>query len=306
MNPDTGRLPDIKAPSGAPVLVLGGCGYIGSALCKHLLDSGVSVSSVDFEVIVTPSAHPHICRDYRDIESDFLQSFEAVILLAAHSSVGAALSDPEGALDNNTVGFFKLLQKLGNTRLIYASSSSVYSGMSPASASEEDRSFRPTNMYDLTKHCSDVMAEISDVPAYGLRFGTVNGPSPNLRGELMINRMVMTALEKGCVEVSNPDAHRPILDICDLCRAIEAMLKHDGKPGLYNLASFNARIGEIAEKVAWIMDVPVIRQPDSPTYDFTVSSAKFESEYSFEFKGSIESIVADLLKSPAYQRSLLL
>ena len=32
---------------------------------------------------------------------------------------------------------------------------------------------------------------------YGLRFGTVDGPSPNSRNDLMLNRMVDTALNDG-------------------------------------------------------------------------------------------------------------
>ncbi len=299
-----GRLSKTVGRKMSPVLVLGGCGYIGSALCRHLSEAGYCVSSVDLESRGNPGCLDSICRDYRDLEPEFLRQFGTVILLAAHSSVASAVADPDGALDNNTVGFFKLLQKLGDSRLIYASSASVYSGISAASASEEDRSFRPTNMYDLTKHCADVMAEISSVRAYGLRFATVNGPSPNLRGELMINRMVRSALDQGFVEVSNPDVHRPILDICDLCRAIQRVIEQDAEPGLYNVASFSAQIGEIAEKVAWIMDVPVKQLPNSPTYDFRVSAEKFEKAYDFRFKGTIESIVADLLKSPAYRGSV--
>ena len=137
-----------------------------------------------------------------------------------------------------------------------------------------------------------------DVEYYGLRFGSVNGWSPNMRTDLMINSMTTSALKKGEVNVFNAHAHRPIVSTFDIVRSIEAIINGGDNRGIYNVASFNHNIGEIGKRVADYMKVPLIDKGTSPTYDFTISSDKFKKTFNFEFESTVESIVQSILDQP--------
>ena len=277
------------------VLVIGGCGYIGSRLVSHLVGGGWNVDSIDLEWFGNPAGIRSRRVDYRHLHPRQLDGYEQIILLAGHSSVRMATDDPRTAFDNNVVGFLRLLDILGDRKLIYAGSSSVYSGSGARIVDESWSTFDVGNMYDLTKYTADGLAAISGCRTYGLRFGTVNGASPNLRPDVVINAMVTAALRDGAITVFNRHIHRPILGLRDLCRAVEALLGRDGTPGAYNLSSFTTTVGAIAEDVAKILDVPIRCAADRPTYDFSMTSAKFQSDFEFEFQDSVASIVDDLL-----------
>jgi nucleoside-diphosphate-sugar epimerase len=221
-------------------------------------------------------------------ESDF------TVLLAGHSSVKMAENDPGGAWINN-VDFFRSQLK---DKLIYASSASVYDGVDHPD--EETNEFNLKGMYDLTKRTIDNLALSSDKEVYGLRFATVNGWSPNLRVDIMLNKMVYDALTKGEVVVTNPQLVRPILGINDLGRAITAIIE-DGrdKRGIYNLASFNASVIDMADYVGAVTKarVVILNQPSNETpYVFGLNTDKFKRRYSFTFQDTLESVVESLLR----------
>jgi nucleoside-diphosphate-sugar epimerase len=138
-----------------------------------------------------------------------------------------------------------------------------------------------------------------DVEYYGLRFGSVNGWSPNMRTDLMINSMTTSALKNGEVNIFNSKAYRPILSTLDLAKSVESVIlnKFDNR-GVYNVASINKNIGEIGECVANYLKVPLVNKGDTKTYDFTISSESFINKFEFKFEATIENIVQSILDHP--------
>ena len=278
------------------ILVIGGCGYVGSALCQHLSRADMPWDSVDLEMFGNAGMSNNMKIDYRSLTAMDLAKYSHIVVLAAHSSVKMALADPAAAFYNNVLGFKQLLEKITpRQRIIYASSSSVYNGVAGASVDEEWPNFTLGNMYDFSKYSNDCFASYSGCDYISLRFGTVNGPSPNMRTDLMVNRMVLTALKNGKVCVANPKVHRPILVLSDLVRAIAAIIRETPPSGIYNLASFNGTVEEIGRYIAERLDVPVEAMPDSPTYDFSIKSDKLTRETGYRFSGSLASVVDELV-----------
>lgn len=219
-----------------------------------------------------------------------------VVLLAGHSSVKMCDNDPEGAWVNNVDFFRATLAQLGPLqKLIYASSASVYDGV--ASPNEDTDEFHLKSMYDLTKRTIDSLALLSDKEIYGLRFATVNGISPNLRTDVMLNKMVDDAMRTGLITVTNPQLVRPILGINDLQRAVKAILTDlVDRRGIYNLASFNASVLDMANYVANKVGARVeVIKTDALPYAFGIDTAKFEQAYDFVFKDTLESLVDGLI-----------
>lgn len=278
------------------ILILGGCGYIGSALFSYL-GQGNQVDTVDLEYFGNYVNQLNIRGDFGNLDHDFLSHYDVVILVAANSSVKLCENIYE-AFDNNVNKFVRLVSKLAGKKFIYASSSCVYVTHDDRAKIESDF-LSPMDGLTFTKTTIDQFMPLTDVEYYGLRFGSVNGYSPNLRLDLMINAMTISAVKQGQVNVFNGQAHRPILSINDLCRAVAAIINSDqDHRGVYNVASVNHTIHEIGQAVSKYMSVPLVDQGKNFTYDFTIDSSLFSKTFNFEFQDSVESIVQSILDKP--------
>jgi nucleoside-diphosphate-sugar epimerase len=279
------------------VLIIGGCGYIGSALYEKLWTRH-HVESVDLEWFgnfTHPSRKAINQRiDYGTLSRHHLQPYDAVIVAAAHSSVAMCQGDPYGAYQNNVHNFVRLLSKLKKQKLIYMSSSCVYNG-SDWGIEESALTQVPSDHLTLTKTTIDRYAALSDIEFYGCLLGSVAGYAPNLRADLMVNAMTLSALNHGHVNVSNGEYRRPILGMSDLVRAVDAILDGRDQRGFYNLASFSARIDDIGQGVAQHLDAKLIARPSAPSYNFSMTSGKFANAYDFTFEARLDSIVDSIV-----------
>lgn len=276
------------------VLLLGGLGYIGSRVYESLVKKH-NVYSVDLGLFSTSDyLPPNFFDDFRYCSKPFIQSFDVVILLAGHSSVPACKNNEPASVINNVFNFTDILNKLDpKQKFIYASSGSVYGSCGEVLAKEEDRLPEPLQSYDLQKRILDKMIEMwgKTYNYYGLRFGTVCGYSSNPRNELIINSMVKSAIEDKKVLVSNPHNWRAILGLDDLCKAMGAIIdKDDSNPGIYNLASFNAKIGQIGALVSNKYNAEYIETAGNSTYSFSLNIDKFCNEFNFHPQDTITSI----------------
>ena len=288
------------------VLIIGGCGYTGSAIGKYLAPKH-EITNVDLEWFGNYSEHTNINVDYNNLTTAFLDKYNVVILTAGHSSVKMCDTDLQSSFNNNVRNFVNLISKLTTQKFIYASSASVYGNTSETEIAEDNVNFSPINYYDMTKLHIDHIAQLSNLDYYGLRFGTVNGPAPSIRTDVMINAMVNTAMQKGEIHVFNKDTRRSILGINDLCRAIDTIIDDNKKAnrGVYNTASFTNTAGDIATAVGKHANVPVIdKDPpsvifneklQSKTYDFGISTAKFENTFNFKFTDTLDSITQEMV-----------
>lgn len=288
------------------ILLIGGCGYVGSALGNYL-QKDHDITNVDLEWFGNYSTGQSINIDYKHLTESFLEQFNVVILTAGHSSVKMCDTDLQSSFYNNVLNFVNLTKKLTTQKFIYASSASVYGNTSASEIAEDNVNFSPINYYDMTKLHIDHIIQLSNLDYYGLRFGTVNGPAPSIRTDVMINAMVNTAKQKGEIHVFNKDTRRSILGISDLCRAVEAIINNNKKAsrGIYNTASFTNTAGEIADAVGKIAGVPVIdKDPPSvifneklqnKTYDFGISTSKFENTFDFKFTDTLDGITQEMV-----------
>jgi UDP-glucose 4-epimerase len=277
------------------VLILGGCGYIGSSLYEYLSKSN-KVDTVDLEWFGNFINENNIKEDYDNLTKIFLDNYDIVILTAANSSISLC-KDAFDTFDNNVTKFVNLVKKLDKQKFIYASSSCVYV-TSDNSNKTENALLDPLDNLTLSKTTIDNFMKLTNIEYYGLRFGSVNGYSPNMRLDLMINSMTISSKENLAVNVFNGHAYRPILSMSDLCRSVETIINSDeDKRGVYNISSFNKNIMEIGKSVAEYTNVKLIDNGKNFTYDFEISTEKFEKSYNFTFLGTIESIVDSILNN---------
>jgi nucleoside-diphosphate-sugar epimerase len=285
------------------VLILGGNGYIGSRL-RQVLSEQHFVKSND----ICWFAYDEISdrRDYQKLTREELAEFEVVVVLAGHSSVPSCNGALPGPWLNNVTNFTNLLDKLTIDQLvIYASSASVYGNSAPGERHKEtNKIFVPVNNYDVTKYALDQQATIANLvgkKVIGLRFGTVNGWAPNLRVDVMINSMYHSVQMGTGIQVMNKQIGRAMLGIEDLCRAVNRCIERP-VPGIYNLASFNATVGEIAKAVSAKLGVEIVdRGATANAYDFALDTRLFEQTFDFTFTATPATIVDSLIES--YEQS---
>jgi len=287
------------------ILITGGCGYIGSALHNFLsFTKDYQVDTVDLEWFGNFSNASNKILDFDKLTKKELSKYDVIIHVAANSSVPLCKNIYD-AYDNNVTKFINLVKKLDKQKFIYASSSCVYVTSNNKPKVETDI-LSPMDGLTFTKTAIDQFLPLTDVEFYGLRFGSVNGTSPNMRLDLMINAMTQSALRDKVVNVFNGHAFRPILGTRDLCNAVLKIIECDSdNRGIYNLASVSHSISEIGQKVAKHLKVPLVDRGNNYTYDFTISSEKFIKTYDFKFEESVESIIDKILHTefnPKWQK----
>ena len=289
------------------ILIIGGCGYVGSKLF-NFLNKSYKVDTIDLEWYGNYINPRNEARDMSEITKGELERYQVIVLLAGHSSVKMCEGNMISTMRNNVLNFVKILEKVNKDQiLIYASSSSVYGDTRENIVDETYVQFEPNNFYDLSKHEIDSYSKLTDKSIFGLRFGTVNGSSPNLRTDIMINAMTFNAQKNGKVFCFNPQIHRPILGIRDLVRAVEVIIEKGNceNKGIYNLASFNSTAEKIAQGVANIMNCELEITDNLPevvtnvklqtkAYNFQIDSSKFINTFDFSFEETVETIVQSL------------
>jgi nucleoside-diphosphate-sugar epimerase len=293
------------------VLMIGGKGYIGSSLVQYLQLNGYNVDVCD---IFKDNNLVKFNIDYKLLKKKDLEQYTHIILLAGNSSVKSCEGPFYSSFKNNVNNFVELLDKLStDITLIYASSSSVYGDSKQNIISENMLEFKPNNYYDLTKYLIDMInLGVSNQKIVGLRFGTVNGISPILRTDVMINAMVNSAIIENHIKLYVKEVYRPILGTNDLNRAIKMILNSEYKgEKFFNLASFNDTADSIANKVAAICNVPIVEIPmpqnietkinntkfQTAAYNFSIDTSLFQQKYSFTFFDTVESITKDLISN---------
>ena len=280
------------------ILLLGGNGYIGSKFYESYKDS---YDMISFDLCLFGKDLGHSVKiNMRELVDVGLSQYDAIVCLAGHSSVQMCEYSPDRSWINNVEYFRKLCDGItSNTKLIYASSASVYGSLTTVSNEATPINFDTINHYDLQKITIDLIANQyikRGKNIVGLRFGTVNGVSPNTRSELMLNSMVKSAIETRRVHMKNPHIRRSILGINDLVRVLDRVIRNDVSCGQYNLASFSSTVGDMAKFVCEKTSAMLIAHPNDPvSYDFEISTDKILAELKdFVFHDTIDSIVDEL------------
>ena len=291
------------------ILVAGGAGYVGSALIPRLLDRGYSIDVVDlFWFGNNLSSNVGILeKDIFSLQVSDLAGYDQVIFLAGLSNDPMAdISPAKNFIFNAAAPAYLayIAKKAKVKRYIYASSCSVY-GYTENELFNEDSPVSSSYPYGISKLQGEraVMQMVdSDFSVIALRKGTVSGYSPRMRFDLIINTMFKCAMKDGVIHVNDPAIWRPFLSIEDTTmaytRAVEA---NESLNGIFNIASGNHTVGEIADLVKLtveeefgkriMLDIKHIR--DLRNYKVSIERAK--TILSFHPHHTVKSIVQNLI-----------
>jgi len=294
------------------ILVIGGAGYVGSALVPKLLAYGYGVKVLDLFIygreVFAPFRCPRLSEVAGDIRDEkFLRKeipgSDAIIHLACISN------DPSYELDSvfgksvNYDSFIPLVgiaKKSGVSRFIYASSSSVY-GIKEMSTTE-DMPLDPLTDYSKYKAmCEEVLLSEAndDFIVTVVRPATVSGYSPRLRLDLTVNLLTNHAISSRSITVFGGDQKRGNLHIEDMTDLYLLLLEQPGHKihkKIYNVGNENLSVREIAEIIAKLLgdDISIVTTPTNDTRSYHICSERIKRDLGFEANRTIGKAVLDL------------
>ena len=262
--------------NGKTILVTGSSGFIGSNLCRVLLEqyNDIKIIGIDnmndyYDVALKEyrlnqlknySNYTFIKGDISDkkLVDDVFEKYSPalVVNLAAQAGVRYSITNPDAYIQSNVIGFFNILEacrhsyddgKSGVEHLVYASSSSVYGSNKKVPYSTYDKVDNPVSLYAATKKSNELFAhaysKLYGIPSTGLRFFTVYGPAgrPDMAYFKFTNKIV-----KGePIQIyNNGDMKRDFTYVDDIVRGVTAVMQkipektEDGVPyKVYNIGN---------------------------------------------------------------------
>ncbi|MCB1214732.1 MAG: GDP-mannose 4,6-dehydratase [Deltaproteobacteria bacterium] len=248
------------------VLLTGATGFVGTYVQRTLS----TLPMVDQEGMAID------LLDSPKVESFIKDSdFDAVIHLAALSSVAQSFQDPRLTWEVNLWGTFNLLQALKkkkfNGAFLYVSSSEVYGKVSEDQLGvKENFSLKPISPYGASKAAAEHLC---------FQWGETNGFSVvmvrpfNHTGPGQEDRFVLSSFAKQlakiflgnqepCLKVGNIEVARDFLDVRDVVKAYQLILERAALPDfrsqVFNVCSGHAiSLKEILQAQISCMNIPV-------------------------------------------------
>ncbi len=273
------------------VLVTGGAGFIGSAVCRLLVgQTDASVVNVDRltyaaspEAVAMLQGNPRYAFEQADIcDAAALERIfrdhqpDAVMHLAAESHVDRSIDGPGAFIDTNIVGTFRMLQaarayydalppaRREAFRFHHISTDEVYGTLGAEGAFTEETPYAPNSPYSASKAASDHL-----VRAWHHTFGLPmvlsncsNNYGPYQHPEKLIPLMITNALRGRPLPVYGTGGNvRDWLHVEDHARALWLVLTR-GRPGeKYNVGG-DATMANI-DLVRMICTLIDERRPDA-------------------------------------------
>lgn len=300
------------------VLITGGAGYVGSLLSERLASNGYKV--IIYDTCYYGKDHIFENENLKLIQADIRDkiNFEKAVTGVDYVIHLACISnDPSFALNENlckTINYdcfedlVSISKKKGVKRFIYASSSSVY-GFSDSDNVTEEHELVPLTLYNKYKAmCEPLLEKYLDKNFIGvtIRPATLCGFAPRTRLDLSVNILTNHAVNNRKILVlGGGEQKRPNLDVRDMCRTYETILKADEvkiNNEIFNVGYENKKIIELAEMVKknteeffQIKDIEIeVRKETVDKRSYHVNSDKIKKVLDFTPKHSIEDAIISL------------
>lgn len=268
------------------ILVTGGAGFIGSAVCRHLVqDLGHEVVNLDaltyaaslssLDLIANSGLYTFVQADIRDrtaVDAVFRNHQpDAVMHLAAESHVDRSITGAGVFLETNIMGTAVMLEALrayrdtisperaDALRMLHISTDEVYGSLGPDGLFTEETPYDPSSPYSASKAASDHLVR-AWVRTYGLPCvisNCSNNYGPYHFPEKLVPLIILNAMEGKPLPVYGDGSNiRDWLYVEDHARALFMVLEKGRFGEKYNIGGRNERTNlQVVERVCDLMDV---------------------------------------------------
>lgn len=245
------------------IIITGVAGFMGATLTRRILETepnckvigldnlndyyDIQLKKYRLKKLQSFSNFKYIFSDISDkqLVNQVFETFtpNIVVNLAAQAGVRYSLTNPDAYISSNIIGFYNILEACKHfpvEHLVYASSSSVYGENRKIPYSTIDKTDTPVSLYAATKKSNELLAysysKLYNIPATGLRFFTVYGPSG--RPDMAYFKFTNALLQGKSIQLFNyGNCKRDFTYIDDIVTGISLIMKHPpkkatGKDGL--------------------------------------------------------------------------
>ncbi|HEY0111880.1 MAG TPA: dTDP-glucose 4,6-dehydratase [Allosphingosinicella sp.] len=248
------------------ILVTGGAGFIGSALCRHLVGSGryrvVNLDKLTYAGNLDSLRAIADSTDHRFVQGDIgdqalvrgllaEESIDIVMHLAAESHVDRSIDGPDAFIDTNIVGTFRLLNAAlehwrglpeegkARFRFHHVSTDEVFGDLPlDEGVFTEETPYAPSSPYSASKAASDHLVRAWH-ETYGLPVvlsNCSNNYGPYHFPEKLIPLVILNALEGKTLPVYGKGENvRDWLHVEDHVRALELVATRGAIGESYNV-----------------------------------------------------------------------
>jgi dTDP-glucose 4,6-dehydratase len=266
------------------VLVTGGAGFIGSAVCRRLVADGAAVLNLDaltYAGNLQSLAMIGNAPNYRFAKVDICdrravaEAFETfspdqVIHLAAESHVDRSITAGDAFIQTNIVGAFSMLeaaraywqalapQRRDAFRFLHVSTDEVYGSLGDEGAFVEETRYDPSSPYSASKAAADHL-----VSAWARTYGfpavisnCSNNYGPYHFPEKLIPLIILNAVHGKPLPVYGAGANvRDWLYVDDHARALDVIVTRGRIGEKYNVGGRNERRNiDVVRRVCAILD----------------------------------------------------
>jgi UDP-glucose 4-epimerase len=222
------------------ILITGGCGFIGVNLVKFLSErdlvvrvvDNLSVGKKEYLEILPLSQFPElIVEDVRNKKAmdEALDGVDAVVHLAAHTSVMESLGNPTEDWDINVNGTFNLLEACRQSevdRFVFASSNAAVGEQEPPI--DETKVPQPLSPYGASKLAGEALCSTYyhsfGLKTVALRFANSYGPHSAHKASVIPLFMKLTGEKRPIIIYGDGNQTRDFVHVDDVCRAIHLAL----------------------------------------------------------------------------------
>ena len=251
---------------GRRVLVTGGSGFIGRHAVASLSEAGARVRVVDLKPHADPSVDI-VVGDIADpdvLDGAFAGGIDAVVHLAAVTSVLRSVENPGGTFDTNVLGTHLLLEaarSAGVRSLVFASTNAV-TGPMEAPAIVETATLKPLTPYGATKAAGEMLMS-AYTASYGvrcvcLRLTNVYGPGMQAKDSIVARLMRSIRLEREFEIYGDGRQVRDYVHVSDVIAAVRLGLDREDWKGPIVIGSGKSlSVLEVVDTVREVTGAPL-------------------------------------------------
>ncbi len=243
------------------ILITGSCGFIGTNLCLQLLNNtnniiyGVDNYTDNYNILFKKENNEELkkYKNYHFYNENILGTTlianikpDIIIHLASIPGVRKSLQEPLYYIENNISAFVYLLEeckKHNISKVVYASSSSVYGTNNVVPFSETHEIDNLRSSYACSKKCMEVYGkyynDVFGIKTIGLRFFTVYGERgrPDMAPYMFVKNI---SENKEIKQFGNGSSYRDYTYVKDIISGVTSIIDGNGRWGeIYNLGNGN-------------------------------------------------------------------
>jgi UDP-glucose 4-epimerase len=258
-------------------LILGGSGFIGSAVCNQLLTEGWSLKILNrlgaplHQVLQTSNSIEWIKGDFRNsvVIKDALLGVDAVIHVISTSLPQESNENPISDVQENVIGTLSLLNEMVKSRvkkIVFASSGGTVYGRPQSLPITEKHPTEPEVSYGITKLSIEkylyLYSRLHGLKPIILRLANPYGAHQRInRSQGVVAAFLHRALNKLPLEVwGDGTVTRDYLHVEDVATAFALALNYTGTEMIFNISSgIGTSLNDLIKTIELLVGHPIER-----------------------------------------------